>query len=166
VTGDDASQPPTAKTGGLSRRQQSLAWLIATLMALTFAAFAWASDHITLKGERTIYSARCIGGSWDGDRCEGRLVAGERYRFRALKGRGEVFYWTVGSRAKSSKLSGCAIVDGRNWRCTTDAGPTDAITHEMRQGRAVSEDRGEGPRFHPIPKWKWFFLRWTKDSHP
>jgi hypothetical protein len=58
----------------------------------------WASDFITMQGERTIYTVECRDGAWAGDRCSGSLVAGQRYRYRALPPHKEVIFWTVGHR--------------------------------------------------------------------
>ena len=49
---------------------------------------------------RSIASVRV----WQGERCSGRLVAGDRYRYRALKPHGEVIFWTVGTKDKSGKF--------------------------------------------------------------
>ena len=57
-------------------------FVIVVLAGLGFAA--WASDFITMQGERTIYTVECRDGAWAGDRCAGSLTAGPRYRFRAL----------------------------------------------------------------------------------
>ena len=43
-----------------------------------------------MQGERTIYTVECQAGSWNGDRCSGQLVAGPRYRYRALPPHSEV----------------------------------------------------------------------------
>ena len=89
------------------------AWLVLVLAAL--AILVWASDHITLQGERTIYSVTCEGGAWDGLRCTGRLAAGDRYRFRASPSRNEVLYWVAGSRAPSGKYTDCKVASRDNW---------------------------------------------------
>jgi hypothetical protein len=46
------------------------------LLALVVLAL-WASDRITLQGERTIFTVKCDGGTWQGRRCSGRMVPGE-----------------------------------------------------------------------------------------
>src|ERR1700738_2155987 len=120
--------------GGLSPRQRALAWTLLVACLVVFVAFAWASDRITLKGQRTIYTARCDR-SWTEDKCTGRLLAADRYRFHALKAQGEVLYWTISSSAPSGTLTRCRVVDGRNWACEADRGPGAAIVRELRQGR-------------------------------
>ncbi len=134
------------------------------LLALLFAAlalFIWATDSVTLQGERTIYTAICAAGAWAGDSCNGRLEAAQRYRFRALKSKGEVVYWTAGSREPSGKLASCEIQDGRNWTCKEATGEPRAIAHEMRQGFAVIS-AGDAAPFRTVKKWRWFLLRYLR----
>ena len=78
------------------------AWLFAMAALLVVAGLVWASDWITMQNERTIYTVDCSGGAWQGRRCSGRLKAGDRYRFRALRARGEVLFWVVGRNEPSS----------------------------------------------------------------
>src|SRR5664279_4924927 len=73
------------------------------LAVLGLGILIWASDRITLQGERTIYSVICEGGDPVSLRCTSRLAVGERYRFRASVCRNEVVYWIAGSRARSGK---------------------------------------------------------------
>ncbi|HEX7441836.1 MAG TPA: hypothetical protein VF319_17250, partial [Caldimonas sp.] len=96
------------------------------MIALGFAA--WASDFVTMQGERTIYTVDCKNGVWQGDRCGGQVVAGTRYRFRALKPHGEVIFWMVGSKEPSGKFNECTIQDGRNWVCKVCADAARSIT--------------------------------------
>ena len=91
------------------------AFVILILAALGFAA--WASDFVTMQGERTVYTVDCSNGSWQANHCAGKLVAGNRYRYRALKPHSEVIFWTVGAKEPSGKFGECTIQDGRNWRC-------------------------------------------------
>ena len=49
-------------------------FVIAIVAVLGFAA--WASDFITMQGERTIYTVDCRDGAWAGDGCAGNLVVG------------------------------------------------------------------------------------------
>src|SRR5215831_9894769 len=66
-------------------------------MTLAFAAgLSWATDWITIQDERTVYTAECRGGDWQGAACTGHLVAGARYQFRASKNDEEVAFWIVG----------------------------------------------------------------------
>lgn len=118
----------------------------------------WASDQITLEGERTIYTVTCDQGSWDGLRCKGRMVAGDRYRYRALKNRNEVIFWIVGSPTPSGKYSDCSIRNRGNWSCNATAGPRQSITLEMMNERATHAPAGLALPFHAISKWKWWIL--------
>ena len=81
----------------------------------------WASDKITYEGERTIYTVRCEQGNWEGLQCKGRMVAGDRYRFRASVSKQEVLYWVVGSSQPSGKFSRCTVKDRGNWSCEANA---------------------------------------------
>jgi hypothetical protein len=131
----------------------------ATALALLVAFVLWTSDKITLEGERTIYSVSCQGGSWAGKHCSGHLVAGERYRFRALKPHREVVFWTVGASEPSGKFGDCDITNGRNWACRPSADAAHTITLRMAGGLPVPDDTGHARAFHAIAKWRWFLLR-------
>jgi len=121
--------------------------------------WAWLSDSVTLQGERTIYTAGCADGSWEGHHCSGKLVAAERYRFRALKAHREVLFWTIGAAGEpSGKFSGCEIVDGRNWRCPPNAALSTTILHELALGCPVADKSGLARHHHQIPKWRWLLL--------
>lgn len=139
---------------------------VTALIALLALAglFAWLNDFITLQGERTIYTVECEGGSWNGDACTGRLLAGTRYRFRALRIHDEVLFWRVGVKEESGRLTDCVIQDGRNWRCPLTTGAARSITLIMDHGEAVPGAAGTTLPFHPVPKWRWLFLRWTGRS--
>jgi hypothetical protein len=84
-------------------------WVFLILGLVGLGTLIWASDHVTLEGERTIYTVTCESGVWDGLRCTGRLVAGDRYRFRSSRSRNEVMYWTAGSDAPSGKYASCQV---------------------------------------------------------
>ena len=134
------------------------------LMLVVLAALAvisaalWASDKITLQGERTIYTVRCIGGAWQGLHCNGQMVAAERFRFRALKPHREVIFWTVGAAEPSGKFTECDITDGRNWTCKPNAEATRTITLQMLRGEPAPDPQGRVQAFHAIAKWRWFLL--------
>jgi hypothetical protein len=131
-------------------------------MLIVFAAlsvFAWATDKISMQGERTVYTAECVSGEWQADRCTGRLAAARRFRFRALKAHGEVLFWTVGERAPSGKFTECSIVDGHNWACVANEDAVRTIAHQMRQGQPVPDAAVATIPYHPVPKWKWYLLR-------
>jgi hypothetical protein len=131
------------------------------LVAAIFAALgfaAWASDFVTMQGERTIYTVDCRDGAWQGDRCSGRVAAGHRYRFRALKPHGEVIFWTVGSKEPTGRFSDCAIQDGRNWVCKANADARRSITVKMAQGAPVCEPSAGTLPFRSVSKWRWILL--------
>jgi hypothetical protein len=131
------------------------------VVVLLLAVWVWMSDFVTLQGERTIYTAACIGGEWKGDTCNGRLVPGERYRFRALRAHREVLFWTAGATAERvGRFSQCDIHDGRNWSCSPSPEGAGSITLQMEHGRAVHDPLGRTRPFHAIEKWRWMLLRW------
>ena len=133
------------------------ALVIAILAALGFAA--WASDFVTLQGERTIYTVDCAGGVWQGDRCSGRVAAGERYRYRALKPHGEVIFWTVGSKEPSGKFGECTIQDGRNWVCKACPDAARSITLQMAHGVPVGGAQNVTRPYRAVSKWRWLLLQ-------
>jgi hypothetical protein len=137
--------------------RSSLVWiLVVTLVGLT----AWLSDFITLQGERTIYTADCPGGDWTGGTCSGHVVAGKRYRFRALPSHREVLYWSVASPlVPSGRFADCRIADGRNWACPADPKQAPTITHSMAQGKPVPDTGPNAVPYHQVPKWRWLYLR-------
>lgn len=141
----------------------SLVWI--TVFSL-LGLFGWMSDFITLQGERTIYTADCSGGSWNGETCSGTVAAGKRFRFRALQAHREVLFWTVGSPQEvSGKFTDCEISDGRNWTCKSDPQQAPAITHGMAHGKPVPDTSGQAVHFHQIAKWHWLLLN-LKGSAP
>jgi hypothetical protein len=136
-------------------------WLLVLLLLSLLGVFAWGADFITLQGERTVYTANCEQGSFSGHRCSGTLVAGPRYRFRALKAHNEVLFWTVGARGEpSGKFTDCTIKDGRNWTCKPSAETSRAITHEMVLGKPVPGAAGLSRPFHSVPKWRWMLMQY------
>jgi hypothetical protein len=142
------------------------AFVIAVLAALGFAA--WASDFVTMQGERTIYTVDCTGGVWQGDRCSGRVAPGERYRYRALKPHGEVIFWTVGSKEPSGKFQECKIQDGRNWACKVCPDAAKSITLQMANGHPVAAASPPAVTrpFRAVSKWRWLLLQrgYTSDA--
>jgi hypothetical protein len=131
--------------------------LVAVVIAL--CTIVWASDKIGYEGERTIYTVQCQDGNWEGWRCTGKMVASDRYRFRASKSKREVVYWIVGSSIPSGKYSDCAVRDRGNWTCNVNAGQPASITREMVNGRPTSTDGELNPPFHAVRKWEWWVLR-------
>lgn len=131
-------------------------------VAVVFAGLgfaAWASDFVTMQGERTIYTVDCVDGAWKGERCSGHLVAGPRHRFRALKPHGEVIFWTVGTKEKSGKFENCEIQDGRNWVCKACPEAARSITLRMAQGAAVPGSPTVTLPFRAVSKWRWLLLK-------
>ena len=133
------------------------AFVIVVLAALGFAA--WASDFVTMQGERTVYTVDCVHGAWQADHCNGQLTAGARYRFRALKPHGEVIFWTVGSKEPSGKFNDCVIQDGRNWLCKVCPDAARSITLQMMQGVPVAAAAPVTRPFRAVSKWRWLLLQ-------
>ncbi len=131
---------------------------ILVLVLAVFCAFVWATDTVTLQGERTIYTARCEQGSWQGELCTGKLVAAERYRYRVLKPHNEIFFWIAGSSEPSGKFTDCVIQDGRNWRCQSNQDASRSITLEMARGYPVADPSGVTRPFHAVSKLTWELL--------
>lgn len=136
----------------------SAKWLFFGLIVVFLALVLWASDKITYEGERTVYAVRCENGSWDGLVCRGKMVAAERYRFRASVSKREVLYWVVGSPDPSGKYSQCQVKDRGNWSCPEAAGQPPTITREMVNGRPKRDGDPNALPFHAVPKWMWWIL--------
>ncbi len=133
-------------------------WAALSLFLVVFGTLLWASDQVTLQGERTIYTVECQGGHWEGLRCTGRLVPGNRHRFRSSRSRHEVLYWIAGSKSPSGKLSDCQVKDRDNWSCNAEIGQPPTIAHELTQGRPTSHLAGLAVPFHAVAKMKWLAL--------
>lgn len=142
-----------------SRRLVRWIWVALGLLFAVAAAYAWATDFITASGEWTVYTADCVGGTWKANRCLGRLDAGPRYRFRALRAHGEVLFWTVGSAEPSGRFTGCIIEGGRNWSCPPqpDAGRT--VTLSMVRGHPIPDALHRTRPLHSLSKIRWIALR-------
>ncbi len=136
-------------------------WLAVIAILALAAMVAWASDAITLQGERTVYTVDCRHGDWQGATCTGKLAAGARYRFRALRAHDEVVFWTVGATDEpSGKLMACRIDDGRNWTCPPSAEAGRTITLQMARGTPMPDASGHAKPFHAIAKWRWWLVRY------
>lgn len=133
-------------------------WAIAVIVVIGLGIALWASDKITYEGERTIYTVRCEQGSWDGLACKGKMVAADRYRFRASVSKQEVLYWIVASSQPSGKFSRCQVKDRGNWECEDAIGQPPTITRSMHNGRPKREDGPHSIPFHAVPKWVWWVL--------
>jgi hypothetical protein len=131
---------------------------IAIFALLLLGFFIWTTDKITLQGERTICTVECRNGTWDGDRCSGKLAAGPRFRYRILKAHGEVLFWVLGRQESSAKLTGCAIQDGRNWTCPASADAVKSLTLTMSGGEAVQDPAWPTLPFHATSKVGWWLL--------
>jgi len=132
--------------------------VIVALLLLT-GSLLWASDRITLQGERTVFTVDCLRGEWHDGRCTGTLVPGARYAFRASVLRQEVLYWVRGTQSPFGKLSNCQVKDRDNWTCTVPAGPDSTITEAMVKGQPTSGCAGLPTPLHRISKWRWWALR-------
>lgn len=132
--------------------------VVLLLLLLILGVASWATDFLMLQGESTVYTASCVDGQWAGNTCNGRLKAGERFRFRALKAHREVLFWTVGDNAgESGHFRNCVVEDGRNWSCPATGDLARTITHRMTKGHPVEGVPG-ALDFHHIPKWQWVAL--------
>jgi hypothetical protein len=123
------------------------------------AFLLWGSDQITWQGERTIYTAACERGAWQGLHCSGQLAAGDLYRFRASRSRNEVLYWVAGSPAPSGKFAACKVKDRDNWTCNAQADQPPSIAHALSHGKPVPYGSGIAMPFHGVSKWKWWALK-------
>ena len=128
------------------------------MVVVAFGVLVWASDKVTYEGERTIYTVRCEGGNWEGLRCRGKMVAGDRYRFQASVSKQEVLYWVVGSSEPSGKYARCKVKNRGNWACDENAGQPATITRTMVNGRPERDDSARNVPFHAVPKWVWWVL--------
>jgi hypothetical protein len=135
-------------------------WLVCLGVLAVLGLLAWGNDFITLQDECAVYTAACQQGVWIGQRCTGKLVAAERFRFMALKEHHEVVFWSVGVAESSGRLTDCLIKDGRNWSCKPSADAWRTIAREMVHGRPVADDSGLARPLHAVAKWRWWLLRW------
>lgn len=129
---------------------------IAALLLLVF--FVWTTDKVTFQSERTVYTVDCRNGIWNGNRCSGKIAAGPRFRYRALKARGEVIFWVLGSQEPSAKLTACTIQDGRNWTCPESVDSLKSLTLAISRGEAVREPASPTRSFHSVSKVKWLLI--------
>lgn len=132
--------------------------MIILAVAVFLGVVAWLHDFITPEGAKTVYTANCANGQWQGAICTGTLRAGDRYRFRTLKPHSEVLFWVAGSAEPSGKLAPCVIENAKQWVCKRSADSARTITHEMKFGHPVAEPQGPARAFHPVAKWKWLLL--------
>jgi hypothetical protein len=133
--------------------------ILVVALVVVLSVAVWASDRISYDGERTIYTVHCENGAWDGLRCNGKLTAAERYRFRASKSKQEVLYWIVGSPVPSGKYTNCAVKDRGNWSCKVGIDQPPTIAFAIIDDRPISTDTGPVLPFYAVRKWKWWLLR-------
>jgi len=135
------------------------------IVAIMFCALLWSVDFITLQGEWTVYTVECKDGTWAGSQCTGKLAASDRYRFRALKNHGEVFFWTVGARGSSGRLMPCEIESRANWSCQANAESSKSITLVMAKGRPVLDPAANTRPAHAVSKIKWMLLKYLNGAN-
>jgi hypothetical protein len=153
-------QPPQPPAGAdRTHLDTGILWRVVISGTLLIALYAWAIDFVTFEGERTIYTVECAGGTWSGNRCSGRLVVGDRFRFRALKAHREVLFWTAGSSEPAGKFTDCEISGGRNWSCPANADAGRTVTLQMVHGLPVADASHRTRTLHSVPKLEWLFLR-------
>jgi hypothetical protein len=135
-------------------------WAIVGVIVIALGIALWGSDKITYEGERTIYSVRCEQGNWEGLACKGRMVAGERYRFRASVSKQEVLYWIVGSSQALRQVQSLRGQGSRQLgvRGQHGAGQPATITRSMSNGRPKREEGYHSIPFRAVPKWVWWVL--------
>jgi hypothetical protein len=149
-------------------RRIHVVWLVSGVVVL-LGFTAWLHDFVTPSGAgRTVYTAECAAGSWRGKTCTGHLIAGDRYRFRALKNHREVLYWTAGSTQPSGKMTDCTVLNARDWTCRQAPSQPPPMTMAMANGHAVAAP-GQAPTRHCVDKWKWLLLAggvtWFQDAN-
>lgn len=140
------------------RQRFKIRW-VGIPVLIFFAFFVWTTDKVTLQGERTIYTVNCLNGNWDGHRCSGDITAGPRFRYRALRARGEVLFWVLGAPEPSSKLTDCKIQDGRNWICPASADAPKSLTLALTEGEPVRNPAWPTRPFHSMSKVGWLLLK-------
>jgi hypothetical protein len=141
----------------VEHRRFKARWVaLPVLLLLVF--LIWTTDRVTLQGERTIYTVNCISGTWLENRCTGKVSAGPRYRYRALKAHREVLFWVLGTTDPSSKLTDCNIQDGRNWTCPASKDALQSLTLEMANGAPVRNTAWPTQPFHAVSKVTWLLL--------
>jgi len=150
------AQSPAKSEGRLMKKAVKYPVIVAAVGILCLVA--WLDDFITLHGAKTVYTADCAQGTWQGGICGGTLVAGGRYRYRVLKAHNEVLFWIAGSTEPSGKLTECVIDSAKDWSCPPNADSARTIIHAMKHGQPVVDPGKPARPFHPIPKWKWLLL--------
>lgn len=148
-----------SRIGAAVTRHSFTGSLMTVFLLSLVGVLIWISDRITLQGERTVYTVKCEQGEWNGERCTGVLMPGERYAFRASPGPNEVIHWMRGAAASSEKYTDCTVKDRDNWTCNVLADQSPTVTCEMVKGSPTHGCNGLAPPFHDVPKWKWWAMR-------
>lgn len=163
LTGPSRFGPPRpadpAHCEAAHRRLMRRVWLVFGATIVLLAIGGWASDVMSLQGERTLYTARCVGGEWVDDNCTGHLAAAERIRFKASKPRAEVLFWYVGASAPTGRLAPCRIEDGKNWTCAESADAAKSITLALADGKPAANSELRLHSVRCISKLKWLRLK-------
>jgi hypothetical protein len=153
------SPAPDKKNLQMKISLRLIAGVLAALAIL--ATVLWCIDYITLQGEWTVYTVECRQGTWAGDQCTGKLAAGDRYRFRALKAHKEVLFWIVGSTDPSGRLAPCEIENRANWVCKAGADGPKSITLALSKGSPVIDPAANTRQVHAVSKTRWMYLKYT-----
>ena len=128
----------------------------AALLGLAF--LGWSTESITLQGHWDLYTARCQGGPWQGEQCAGRLTRGEQYRFKVDSEAQAVAFDVVGATTESGQLTGCRVMDARNWACQTVApGAAHCVVRQLSEGKPVTPPDAIGA-IHAVSRWRWWLL--------
>lgn len=131
------------------------------MIGVVLGSVIWASGKLSLQGERTVYTAACVGATWEGLRCSGHLVPAERYRFHVDQARSEVRFRLVGGSSGWHTMRGCRVSDAMNWACPGSSEAGDPIATEMSAGRPVAAGATRSAEnLRAITKWRWYTLRW------
>lgn len=134
-------------------------WLVVVAVLATLGFAGWASDFVTMQGERTVYTVDCRNGVWHDVHCTGKLEVGPRYRYRALIPHSEVIFWTLGTSDPSGKFGDCKIQDGRNWLCKASPDAARSITLQMCDGAPLAGPPGVTREFRAVSKWRWLLVQ-------
>jgi len=132
-------------------------WIAGVAMVLGVAAIVWASDRVTVQGERVLYGVDCDG-QWRDLACVGKLKPGARYAFRASPRRREVIAWTIGSERPSRTYSGCQVVGRDQWSCPVRTSAGSDATLTMSKHGLQCAPAPAAPAARVIAKWKWYLL--------
>jgi len=149
-----------ASPGEIASVHMASKWFLGVFVLIVIG-LVWASDRITLQGERTIYAVACEHGTWSGNRCTGTLAPGERHAFRASRTRQEVIHRIRGSQAPIEKHTDCQVANRDNWTCRARTDQKSLLVGELINGRPTPTvaDATTAAQLHAVTKWKWYALR-------